>query len=201
MDEMANAQSKLFLTCNIESIKCTTSIFVFITGVHKLSLSLIRGHCHEVILTKLSYTSQWTPNMIWIEMKQKLFNSFAANVVNQQLGPRPPILFKFPPFQTFTPFQTFYCLQGVFSFDKSELGYLWKVIESKTCKIKILENGEASYGMVLLTLKINATLRKHVCQKIRSERVKMFTLAKRITRAWSLIHHWTSFPIDTPYLG
>ena len=47
------------------------------------------------------------------------------------------------------------------------------VIKSKNCKIKILENFEASYVMIPLTAEINVALRKQICQKIGSERVKL----------------------------
>ena len=45
------------------------------------------------------------------------------------------------------------------------------VIESKNCKIKILENVEAPIGMMHFTVKINVALRKQTCQKIGSKRV------------------------------
>ena len=43
--------------------------------------------------------------------------------------------------------------------------------KSKNCKIKVLENYEASYGIMPLTAEINVALRKQICRKIGSERV------------------------------
>ena len=43
---------------------------------------------------------------------------------------------------------------------------------AKNCKIKNLETVEASYGMMFLMAEINVELRKQICQKIGSERVK-----------------------------
>ena len=40
--------------------------------------------------------------------------------------------------------------------------------------MKILDNVEASYGMMPLTAEINVALRKQICQKVCSERVNIY---------------------------
>ena len=97
------------------------------------------------------------------------FNSFAANVTDRRLG-SPPL-----PYLNSLIYRHYdCCVRGVFHFHKADLGYSSNVIKSKTCKVMILENLKASYGMISLTAEINVALRKQIYQKIGSERVNYF---------------------------
>ena len=60
--------------------------------------------------------------------------------------------------------------------------------------MKILENFEASYGMIPLMAEINVALRIQICQKIGSERVKgsfsscvkSVTITNILTKLWKI---------------
>ena len=118
------------------------------------------------------------PTYIYYEYPRYI-NFFASNVADQRRHSRLPttptgdlvpsvILFKIPYLETFC------CVQGVLNFYKSDFGYSQNIIGSQNCTIEILENVEASYGMMSLAVEMKIALRKQICQKMGSERVKGF---------------------------